>query len=75
MESNENNIILSGTETISLNEVGSEILNNAAQSSIVLIEIANLKLNFSSSCCKTLYQEIMNEEQDELFRLKQNSHE
>lgn len=58
---------------ISLDEVGSDILINAAQS-VILMELASLKINFMSSCCEALYQGIMNEKQEELFRLEQNSH-
>ncbi|XP_050316180.1 uncharacterized protein LOC126750576 [Anthonomus grandis grandis] len=68
---NENDISM--TKTISLDEVGSEILNNAAQS-VVLMEIASLKFSFSS-CCETLYHGMMNEKQDILFNLEQNSYE
>ncbi|XP_030758002.1 uncharacterized protein LOC115883733 [Sitophilus oryzae] len=65
---------VSSTKSIDLDAVGCKILNNAAQS-IILMEIASVEANFISNCCATLYRSILNEDQDELFTLKQNSHE
>nr|CAI5838982.1 unnamed protein product [Callosobruchus analis] len=61
------------TENI-VEESGSKILDNAAQS-VVLMEIAGMQIDFQSSCCAALYENIMNEEQDRLFHMEQNSQE
>nr|CAI5831074.1 unnamed protein product [Callosobruchus analis] len=61
------------TENI-VEESGSKILDNAAQS-VVLMEIAGMQIDFQSSCCAALYENVMNEEQDRLFHMEQNSQE